>query len=67
MQAYTGANGAQTVQDMNKAIGKRISEAAANIGRARVTKVNLAVGKYVKRAAEEAAAGKLHAAAGVKK
>jgi predicted transcriptional regulator len=67
MQAYTGGNGAQTVKDMNKAIGKRISEAAANIGRSRVAKMNQAIGKFVKRAAEDAATGKMHASAAARK
>jgi len=58
VRAYTGTNGVSSVQEMNRVIGKRISEAAANIGKARVARMNQAIGKFVKRAAEEATAVK---------
>lgn len=42
-------------------IGLNIKEAAAHIGTMHVSQANAAIGKFVKKAAEEAAAGKLHA------
>jgi hypothetical protein len=45
---------------MNRLIGLNIKEAAAHIGTMHVRQANAAIGKYVKKAAEEAAAGKLH-------
>uniref|UniRef100_A0A383WFJ0 Uncharacterized protein n=1 Tax=Tetradesmus obliquus TaxID=3088 RepID=A0A383WFJ0_TETOB len=47
------------MEEMNKQIGKRIKEAAAQLSTMRVWHYNAAVGKYVKKAAEDAAAGKL--------
>jgi hypothetical protein len=48
-----------SLEEMNKQIGKRIKEAAAQLGTMRVWQANASIGKYVKRAADEAAAGKL--------
>jgi hypothetical protein len=58
VQAFT-EGGKQSIDDINRLIGLRIKEAAAQIGCMRVWQANAAIGKYVKRAAEEAAAGKL--------
>jgi hypothetical protein len=47
------------MDEMNKQIGKRIKEAAAQVSTMRVWHANASIGKFVKRAAEESAAGKL--------
>lgn len=54
-------NGAQSKDDMNKAIGANIKRAAAQLGAARVWKMNKGIAKYIATAAEQAAAGKLAA------
>jgi hypothetical protein len=48
-----------SLEEMNKQIGKRIKEAAAQLSTMRVWHANASIGKYVKRAADDAAAGKL--------
>lgn len=58
LQAFTDG-GKQSIEEINKLVGLRIKEAAAQIGTMRVWQANASIGKYVKRAAEEAAAGKL--------
>jgi hypothetical protein len=47
------------MDEMNKQIGKRIKEAASQLSTMRVWHANANIGKFVKRAAEEAKAGKL--------
>jgi hypothetical protein len=61
VQAFATDNGSkQSLEEMNRLIGLNIKEAAAHIGTMHVRQANAAIGKYVKKAAEEAAAGKLH-------
>jgi hypothetical protein len=49
----------QSLEEMNRLIGHNIKEAAAHLGTMHVWQANQAIGKYVKKAAEEAAAGRL--------
>lgn len=49
----------QTIEDINKMIGLHIKEAAAHLGTMHVWQANAAIGKFVKKAAEDAASGKL--------
>lgn len=65
LQAFTDS-GKQSIDDVNRLIGQRIKEAATQIGCMRVWQANAAIGKYVKKAAEEAAAGKLKPKVGQK-
>lgn len=59
-QAFaTDSNGKQSVADINRLIGVHIKEAASHLGARRVWQSNAAIGKYVKAAAADAAAGKL--------
>lgn len=58
VQAFTDSD-KKSLEDINRLIGQRIKQAAAQIGTMRVWQANSAIGKYVKQAAEEAAAGKL--------
>lgn len=60
VQAFaTDSNGKQSVADINRLIGVHIKEAASHLGARRVWQSNAAIGKYVKAAAADAAAGKL--------
>lgn len=47
------------MDEINRLIGLNIKEAAANMGTMRIWHANAAIGKFVKKAAEEAAKGKL--------
>lgn len=59
-QAFATDNGTkQSIDEINHLIGMHIKEAAANIGTMHVWQANAAIGKFVKKAAEEANAGKL--------
>jgi len=58
-QAFATDNGKQSVDEINRLIGLHIKNAAANLGTMHVWQANAAIGKYVKKAAEEASAGKL--------
>lgn len=63
-QAFQTGNGTkQSVEEINRLIGLHIKEAAAHLGTMHVWQANAAIGKYVKKAAEEAAAGKLKTSA----
>lgn len=63
-QAFQTSNGTkQSVEEINRLIGLHIKDAAAHLGTMHVWQANAAIGKYVKKAAEEAAAGKLKSAA----
>lgn len=58
--AFTSSgNGKQSVEDMNKLLGKLIADAAAHVGTLRVHQYNSAVGKYVAAAGHDFASGKL--------
>lgn len=60
LQAFTTDNGTkQSLEEMNRLIGINIKEAASHIGAMHVRQANAAIGKFVRLAAEEAAAGKL--------
>jgi hypothetical protein len=62
-QAFQTSNGTkQSVEEINRLIGLHIKDAAAHLGTMHVWQANAAIGKYVKKAAEEAAAGKLKSA-----
>jgi hypothetical protein len=67
VQVCVTVNGAQSVDDMNKAIGRNIKRAAGQLAAARIWNMNKGIGKYIKGAAEQAAAGKLDAKAPKKK
>lgn len=60
-QAFTSSgNGAKpSLEEINRLIGINIKEAAANVGVIRVYQANAAIGKFVKKAADDAAAGRL--------
>lgn len=59
MQAFATDNGKQSVEDINRLIGLHIKEAAAHLGTMHVWQANAAIGKFVKKAADEASTGKL--------
>ncbi len=54
-----GSNGKQSIDDINAVIGSKIANAAASMSAANSNKLNKAIGKFVKAAAEKVAAGNL--------
>lgn len=59
VKAFATDNGKQSLEEINRLIGLHIKEAASHVSTMRVWQANAVVGKYVKQAALDAAAGKL--------
>lgn len=56
----SSSNGSkQSIEEINRLIGLHMKTAASHIGAMHVRQANAQIGKFVKKAAEEAAAGKL--------